>query len=308
VATWPASEPGASAVGYSDFYLLFKNIVDYAPPYHGIQSVVVHGLEAVADIILTPSPEGRWSSAPPHHIDSIAHVGGFVLNAGHATNHAQTVYVMEGWKSMRFAKAFVAGTLYRSYVKMVPASDTSGFFSGDVYVLEGDHIIGLIAGMTLRPLPRILMSRFFDPPDPQPVDGPMRMQIQTQTQAQTPQTPPTAPTPLTPTSHSLTHASPSVRSTSAPATPPDLTPANPLSCPSSRNTATTNKALALIASETRVDIQVLTDDVHLSQMGVGSLLSLVLMEKFAMELDIHLQPSFFLESPTIGMIKAQLAV
>jgi hypothetical protein len=98
VATWPASEPGASAVGDSDFYLLFKNIVDYSPPYHGIQSVVVHGIEAVADIILTPSPEGRWSSAPPHHIDSIAHVGGFVLNAGHATNHAQTMYVMEGWK------------------------------------------------------------------------------------------------------------------------------------------------------------------------------------------------------------------
>ncbi|KAL3483393.1 hypothetical protein BJX62DRAFT_244924 [Aspergillus germanicus] len=45
-----------------------------------------------------------------------------------------------------------------------------------------------------------------------------------------------------------------------------------------------------------------------SVMGVDSLLSLVLVEKFAMELDIHLQPSFFLESPTIGMIKTQLAV
>jgi hypothetical protein len=42
-------------------------------------------------------------------------------------------------------------------------------------------------------------------------------------------------------------------------------------------------------------------------MGIDSLLSLVLVEKFALELNIHLQPSFFLESPTIGMIKAQLA-
>jgi acyl carrier protein len=185
---------------------------------------------------------------------------------------------------------------------MVPAFDASGFFAGDVYVLEGDHIIGLIAGMTLRPLPRILMGRFFDPPDPHPVDGPTRMQIQTQTQ-----TPPTAPTQLTPTSDSLTHASPSVRSTTAPPTPPETTPANPISSRSPRDTGTTNRALALIASETRVDIQELSDETHLSQIGVDSLLSLVLVEKFAMELNIHLQPSFFLEWPTIGMIKAQLA-
>ncbi|KAL5337249.1 hypothetical protein BJX70DRAFT_250953 [Aspergillus crustosus] len=274
-------------------YLLFKNIVDYSAPYHGIQSVIVHGLEAVADVILTPTPEGRWPAAPPHHVDSLAHVGGFVLNAGHAVDHSETMYVMEGWRSMRFAKTLVAGTLYRSYVRMMPTADDSGFYSGDVYILQGNDVIGLVGGMTLRPLPRILMARFFDPRDPEGTAVPAKQQL----------------TYLSITAIPLPSRS-SLSESASDSLPASLATSVGLSDieggPGSSPTPTSSKILDLISSETGIDIQDLTDETHLSQLGVDSLLSLVLVEKFAQEFNVDLPASFFLESPTIGLIKARM--
>ncbi|KAL4876856.1 hypothetical protein BJY04DRAFT_231310 [Aspergillus karnatakaensis] len=279
-------------------YRLFQSIVDYSVPYRGIQSVVVHGLEAVADIILPPSPEGRWPMAPPHQIDALAHVGGFILNAGPATDSSETMYVMEGWKSMRFGKVLAAGTTYRSYVRMMPSSDGSGFFFGDVYIMEGEEIIGVVGGMTLRPLPRILMKRFFDPSDPVKADSAAKPSTALSETKMSTQSPISEPIALTPSTHTSTSESPPF-------------PATPLGDSESGRTSELTpgsaaaKVLALIASETGVDIQDLTDETHVAEIGVDSLLSLVLAEKFAQQLDVHLPGSFFLESPTIKMVKAR---
>ncbi|KAL3459999.1 hypothetical protein BJX64DRAFT_278756 [Aspergillus heterothallicus] len=276
-------------------YRLFNNIVDYSESYRGMQSVILHGLEAVADVILSPSPEGKWKAAPPHHMDSIAHVGGFVLNAGCTTDTTDVMYVMEGWKSMRFARVLVPGTLYRSYVRMTPAVDTQGFFVGDVYVLDSkDEVVGHIGDMSLRPLPRILARRFFDPEDQHQqgikTSQPSLAQLHT------------SGTPVT------NQNSPSTSESSVglptPVEPAELQP-EPLVVTDPESEAAV-KALRLLSLETGVEVQDLTDELHLSEIGVDSLLSLVLVEKFALELDIQLPPHFFLESPTIGEIKAHL--
>ncbi|KAL4946607.1 hypothetical protein BDV06DRAFT_218074 [Aspergillus oleicola] len=273
-------------------YALFKNIVDYSAPYRGIQSVVVHGLEAVADVILQPSEEGRWPAAPPHHIDSIAHTSGFIMNAGTATDidTANTVYVMGGWRSMRFGKTLVSGIHYRSYVRMMPAKDGSGSFSGDVYVLDGGEVVGLIAGVRLRPLPRILMRRLFDtrPNDDQPLETPSTAS-KTQTQE-------------TPDTNTPSEGSSSANDTLSPGSSDSRS--QPMA-KSESSSSIQRKALALISSETGIDIQDLTDETYMSEIGVDSLLSLVLLEKFALELDARLPGSFFLDFPTIGMVKAQ---
>ncbi|KAL4861374.1 hypothetical protein BDV12DRAFT_208059 [Aspergillus spectabilis] len=279
-------------------YRLFSSsIVDYSSPYRGIQSVVVHGLEAVADVVLAPSPEGKWKAAPPHHVDSIAHVGGFILNAGCTTDNTNTMYVMEGWKSMRFARALIPGTLYRSYVRMAPATDTEGFFVGDVYVLDGDEVVGQIGGMSLRPLPRILARRFFDPEDQQQHEintGPSVL-----AKLQTSGT--TGTTDQQSSSTTISSAGlPTPVETAEPRPEPLLVALEQPECEAA------DKALRLLSSETGVEMQDLTDELHLSEIGVDSLLSLVLVEKFALELDIHLPAHFFLESPSIGEIKARL--
>ncbi|KAL4949266.1 hypothetical protein BDW69DRAFT_188482 [Aspergillus filifer] len=290
-------------------YTLFKNVVDYSAPYRGIQSVVVHGLEAVADLILHPTEPGRWPAAPPHHIDSIAHVSGFVLNAGTApeVDTANTVYVMEGWKSMRFGKTLVPGKPYRSYVRMGPVKDNSGSFSGDVYVLEGDEVVGMIAEVKLRPLPRILMRRLFDTtpsgqphshaldPAHKPLDI-LPMGSRTNTQETSDSTPST----------------PAISRSSASTPPsPDLPVPKPLEAPTNvkpgvHSSKKKQEVLALIASETGIDVGDIHDETHISELGIDSLLSLVLLEKLALEFDLRLPGSFFLDFPTIGAVMGEL--
>ncbi|KAF7159500.1 hypothetical protein CNMCM5623_004838 [Aspergillus felis] len=283
----------ASRVSRDLVYTLFKNIVDYADHYRGIQSVVLHGLEAVADVILAPSNDSRWT-APPHHIDPITHVGGLVLNAGHATDHHNTIYVMDGWKSMRFAEELVPGELYRSYVKMNPARNGSGLFLGDVYVLRGDRVIGKVREMTLRPLPRILMNRFFDPPDDG--DGVLTRHIQPRDLPQLQH----QPSPTTASSSGSDQKDSDI----GPPTPEVDVPIAP--CEKKANTQLVRDALALLAAETGVELDGLTDETEISALGIDSLLSLVLVEKFSTELQVDIQSSFFLESPTIRELKEYL--
>ncbi|EIT75060.1 polyketide [Aspergillus oryzae 100-8] len=287
----------ASRVSKDLVYTLFKNVVDYAEHYRGIQSAVMYGLEAVADVILSPSQDSRWT-APPHHIDPITHVGGLILNAGPAMDYTNTIYVMEGWESMRFSDSLMAGELYRSYVKMNPANDNSGFFSGDVYILHGNRVIGRVREMTLRPLPRILMSRFFDPPDSQ--YGQMAQQE------------PSTALPSTPQHTSSAKTTESTQSQQDESDNTSLaTPENENKAPISgswpnANSQLVRDAIALIASETGVEPDALTDETEFSAVGVDSLLSLVLVEKFALELNIDLQGSFFLETPNVCDLKAYL--
>ncbi|RDW65922.1 uncharacterized protein DSM5745_09661 [Aspergillus mulundensis] len=279
-------------------YRLFKSsIVDYAAAYRGIQAAVVCGTEAVAEVVVSPAES--WWTAPPHHVDSIAHVAGFVMNAGAGRaqgidiDNVNTAYVMEGWGSMRFGRALVPGRRYRSYVRMAArtADDAgaAGLFSGDVYVLDVDDdstIIGVVGGVTLRPLPRILMRRFFDPPDE--VEDVHKENMPTARSSQA------IASGGAPDSSSSSVTSSTASSSSIVTSPtPD---SDPSACkPNSK----ASKALALLAAETGIPVAELTDETCLASMGIDSLLSLVLVEKFALELGVHLPASFFIEFPTV---------
>ena len=195
---------------------------------------------------------------------------------------------------MRFAEELVAGELYRSYVKMNPARDGSGFFVGDVYVMREDHIVGKVRGMTLRPLPRILMNRFFDPPDDG--DGLATQHVQPHDLPQVQHQP-------SPTTDSGPDDDPKDPNT-GPLTPEVDLPVAP--SVEKANTKLVRGALALLAAETGVEPDGLTDETEVSALGIDSLLSLVLVEKFATELQVNIQSSFFLESPTIRELKEYL--
>jgi asperthecin polyketide synthase len=60
------------------------------------------------------------------------------------------------------------------------------------------------------------------------------------------------------------------------------------------------QCLQLMARETGLDIGDLTADASFVQLGIDSLMSLVLSEKFRAELGIEVKSSLFLECPTIG--------
>ncbi len=72
------------------------------------------------------------------------------------------------------------------------------------------------------------------------------------------------------------------------------------------NSSIASQALVLIAAEAALDLADLEDDVMFSNLGVDSLMSLVIAEKFRQQLGVVVSGSLFLEYPTIGDLRAWL--
>jgi asperthecin polyketide synthase len=61
--------------------------------------------------------------------------------------------------------------------------------------------------------------------------------------------------------------------------------------------------IGLIARETGLEVSEITDETTFVQIGVDSLMSLVLAEKFRSELQLDIKSSLFLDCLTIGDLK-----
>lgn len=299
-----AREGKASKLTRNMAYSLFKNIVDYADRYRGMQSVVINDYEAYSEITLSAEEAGIWHT-PPHWIDSVAHLAGLVVNGSDASNTADYFYVTPGWESMRFGKPLEAGASYQNYVKMIPTEE-KGVWAGDVYVLQDKTIIGMVGQIKFRQFPRVLMDRFFSPNK-----APHHT-------AEVPKAAASAPAPVqlpkataaAPSSASPASASASTRSTQA-VTPSPPTTAEPKPeikaaaepAPAKEENSMLTGVVDLVAAETGLDRSELTDDTLFASVGVDSLMSLVLVEKFKANLKVEIKSSLFLECPTIGEFK-----
>lgn len=288
-----AADGLANRLSHNMAYSLFaSNLVDYADKYRGMKSVVMHEFEGFADVELTTKEGGIWT-VPPHFIDSVAHLAGFIMNCSDAMDYKNKYCVTPGWKTMRFAKPLVAGAKYRSYVKMIPSVEDATVYNGDVYVMQNGEIIGMVGGIQFRSYPRILLSRFFSPPDKMAAmegkskhDGP---------KAQTTAPEPTNPLPV---AH-VADKAPAAKAEPLPATATEAPPqCQPATAAASNSVAA--KALQIIAREAAMEVSSLEDDASFENMGIDSLMSLVIVEKFRVELDVKVGGSLFLDYPTIG--------
>ncbi|KAL4935846.1 hypothetical protein BDV06DRAFT_233897 [Aspergillus oleicola] len=306
-----AKDGVANRFNHNMAYLLFaNNLVDYAQKYRGMQSVVLHELEAFADIKLSTEKSGTWT-IPPYFIDSVAHLAGFVMNVSDAIDTKANYCVTPGWRSLQFAKPLVAGGKYRSYVKMIPTEEDPTVYLGDVYVMQDGVIIGMCGGIQFRRYPRILLNRFFTAPEeagaishaaasttPAPISK-AKVQISEPAHKTAPAATPapaSAPAPAavaTPASTPASVSTPAPAAASAPAAAVD-------------SDSVAAKALVLISNEAALELSDLTDDASFANLGVDSLMSLVIAEKFREELGVTVTGSLFLEYPTIGDLRSWL--
>jgi monodictyphenone polyketide synthase len=326
----------ASRLSRNMAYTLFaKNLVDYADKYRGMQSVVMHQLEGFADVQLSAKEDsGKWT-LPPYFIDSVAHLAGFIMNCSDTVDTDNNYCVTSGWSSMRFAEpnAMVAGARYRSYVKMIPTKDDPSVFLGDVYILRDNTIVGMVAGIHFRRFPRILLNRFFSAPEvahtiARPAAPSSRLNKSGTVHAQ-----PKYDTPARcsssdsdsgfsePRSSETARADKAAHKATAQLMPTTATiqPTSSqalsqaptiivgdIATPPSQGNSVADKALVLIARETALDLAELKDGAEFANLGVDSLMSLVLAEKFRVELDVKVNGSLFLDYPTIGDLRVWL--
>ncbi|CAG8216576.1 unnamed protein product [Penicillium olsonii] len=294
-----ASQGTASRLTQDMVYMLFGALVDYSEKYRGMKSVILNGLEATAEVVLAPDDSsGKWTVAP-YHIESIVHLAGFILNCGNAVDHRKFFYVTPGWKSMRFARPLVSGRPYMCYVNMKPIPKQPGFYAGDVYILQDGETVGLVGGVTFRTFPRSLLGQFFSPPDTSNISQPVHVARQPPVYASQALEVPTSPSQSS--SEPPTEASSQTSKAGSSFIKQEPVPPN-----ASAENSIISQAMVLISRETEIDLEELTDDTEFACIGIDSLMSLVLVQKFAEELQLELRGSLFLDCATIGDFKTWL--
>lgn len=316
-----AVEGQANRLSRNLAYTLFSsNLVDYADKYRGMQSVVMNDLEAFAEVKLTEKSDSGTYAVPPYYIDSVAHLAGFIMNCSDSIDTKNNYCVTSGWKSMRFAEPMTPGARYRSYVKMIPTKEDPAVFLGDVYILkaEDNSIVGMVGGIHFRRFPRILLNRFFSAPDANKASA----------HQEKPQAAKVAPKPLpvehapkpivhkalpAPKTQDFDNQSSSSAESSPPGTPllaasanTSSTSINVIAAAPPKSNGIMDKVLDIIATETAIDLADLEDDADFGNLGIDSLMSLVLVEKFQKELDVKVNGSLFLDYPTIGDLREWL--
>ncbi|KAF4633958.1 hypothetical protein G7Y89_g4156 [Cudoniella acicularis] len=283
-------EGSAQKLSRGTAYKLFATFVDYSEKFRGMQEVIVDTPELEATSVVnfqTTDKDGDFFCSP-YWIDSLAHLSGFIMNGTDAVD-GNSVYVSHGWKHMKFSKAFSPSTTYRSYVKMQTAG--KDVFAGDVYILEGDVIIGVVGGLKFQRIPRRVLNTLLPP-----VNGKFTARTE-------PKPSISAPT-LSTTKRPATIVAKSAPTRKTAAAPVTFVP-RPIANVHSESLVT--KAMAIVAKEAEMDISELQDECVFSEIGIDSLLSLTIAGKFREELNLDVPGDIFLQYPTVKALKAHLS-
>lgn len=253
-------------------YKLFGAFVEYDTKYRGMEEVILDSpaLEATAHIAFQTSDIDGKFVCSPYWIDSVCHLAGFIVNANDAVDSSKQVYVSHGWESMRFAEPLVATKTYRSYVKMQPLP--GNMVAGDVYIFDGERIVGMCGALKFQCIPRTLLNTFLPPKGTitQKASGPARAVPKAIAQK--------------------------------PVKKAALTPLHPKAGPS-----VTTRVLDIIASEVGIPVEELADGIDFANMGVDSLMSLSISGRVREDLEIDAPSSLFVDYPTVGALRGHLS-
>ncbi|KAJ4348315.1 polyketide synthase [Didymosphaeria variabile] len=265
-------------------YKLFKALVNYADNYRGMEEVILDGktTEATAAIKFQTTPADGEFFCSPYWIDSLAHLSGFIVNASDHLDSDNSVYISHGWGSIRISKTLSPEKKYRSYVRMMPQPNNVS--AGDVYILEGDEVIGMVTGLKFQNIPRRALNIMMPPPGAAKAGtGPVR---------------------AAPAKVAIAAPAPA-KGQSAPAKisakPAAKTKA--VKAPKQSANSISSRVMRIIAEETDVDMSELVDEAAFENLGVDSLMSLTISAKFREDLDMDISSTLFIDYSTVGEMK-----
>jgi len=255
-------------------YKLFSALVDYDSKYRGMEEAILDSplLEATSHVKFQTSEADGSFFCSPYWIDSVAHLAGFVVNANDALDSGKQVYISHGWESMRFAEPLSANKTYRSYVKMQPAG--KDMMAGDVFIFDGDRIIGMVGALKFQCIPRQLLNTFLPP------KGAAAVATKVSAAAKPTFAPKIAAAPKK-------LSKPTVKITALPKSGPSVT----------------IRTLDIIAGEVGMPPSELANPIDFADIGVDSLMSLSITGRIREELEIDVPSSLFTDQPTVGELK-----
>jgi iterative type I PKS product template protein len=268
-------------------YKLFKALVTYADNYRGMEEVILDGkqTEATAQVqFQTTAADGDFLCSP-YWIDSLAHLSGFIVNASDHLDSENSVYISHGWGSIKIAGKLSPEKKYRSYVRMQPAPGNISV--GDVYIMDGSEIIGMVMGLKFQNIPRRALNIMM-PPSGKSAAGPAGKAVA----KAAPKAAAAKPAPVKTQSAPAKAANPIAKK---PAKAPKVVKAAPA--------GVTSKVMRIVAEEIDVDMSELVEEAAFENLGVDSLLSLTISARFREELDMDIPSTLFTDCSTVGELK-----
>lgn len=270
-------------------YKLFRALVTYDRKYQGMEEVILDSkqTEATSRVRFQTTDNDGEFFCSPYWIDSLAHISGFIVNASDLVDSDTSVYISHGWSSIRISRTLSADKKYRSYVRMQPAPGNVSV--GDVYIFEGDEIIGVVNGLKFQNIPRRALNVML-PPKGAAKAAPVRAATST-TKA------------LTGTAVTTQSKTPLKQLTPPAGVKPKAAKAAKAIIRKQPSHTITSRVMKIIAEETDVDMSELVEEAAFENLGVDSLMSLTISAKFREDLDLEISSTLFTDYPTVGKMK-----
>ncbi|KAF1952293.1 polyketide synthetase [Byssothecium circinans] len=267
-------------------YRLVSALAQFNPDYHCIDEVLYDSAsyEAACVVSFGQMKKGGTFHVNPGAVDGLTQSGGFVMNANERTKLETDVFVNHGWNEFQLFERIRDDCQYSTHVRMTPGEEQ--LWSGDISIFSGDRAVGVVKGIRIQGIPRRLLkfvlSQAAKPPKSKVKDTKSTGPTSRPVQQAAPTAPPAAR--VAPVKHvpaveqSREDSSPEAGSTMA-------------------------KALEIISEQSGVPVSELRDDTRFADIGIDSLLSLMITSLFAEELGINADSTLFLENGSIADIR-----
>ena len=312
-----ASTGQANRVSGKMAYSLLKGAsIDYAASYRMIESAILHRDEGCADLVLRQDEKGIWQT-PPQWLDALGQVAMLVMNSGDIFDTSECLYLVNGYESLRVGHPLEPGTVYRAYVRMFANSDSAdSLYSGDVYLTRADQIVAAMSQLQLQRISRTGLSDYLAMPAPSPVllqeaapaAAASSLTLATpKTSLDTILSSPQSSTSTRQSSGSSATTPVSSRTSDASESELDVPEkcalAEPISLPEKQQPSQLAECMDLIAQETGLHISQLEESSNIADLGIDSLMSLALVNRFQKELQLQMNKTVFIECLTLGEFK-----
>ncbi|KAI5927308.1 beta-ketoacyl synthase [Camillea tinctor] len=223
----------------------------------------------------------------PGLLDALTWSSGFAMNCNDNNDLDRDVYVNHGWGSFQMFEPMDFKKEYTTYSRMVEGKDR--LWHGDVMILHGDKVVACFREFAMQGIPRRLL-RIILAREGGAKLAPAAAAAPAPKQAAAPKKEAAVPAPQLSQSLAKAAKTPAKVVSSAPAPSPQI-----------------ERAMAIIADESGIAVDDLTDGTVFGDVGIDSLLGLTISARFKEELEMDLDfNALFYEYPTVGDLKTFL--
>lgn len=282
----------------SMIYKMVAAVAEFYCNYRAIDDIILDSdaLEACGNVRYNCSDEGSFHTHPAI-IDALSQIGGFVMNANDSADLDKEVYVNHGWKSFEMFEPISAGRSYQTHVKMEPRPDN--LWEGDITVFEAGRVVACFKGITLQGVAKralhFILSReapskpktelkAIGSPAPVPASAPNEDLFNTVTQP-----------PITIENNAGKDLVSKDEMISLPSDP------TPLDLQESKSTRKIQRALEIIAEESGIAMADIQDDSNFIDLGIDSLLVLILVDRFKEDIQLDIPTSILMTGTVKGL-------